>query len=65
MDNPTIGLIICKTKDNVVEEYSLEASSVPIGISEYQLSEVLPKEIEGSLPSIEEIEKSLKAIAGE
>ena len=65
MDNPTIGLIICKTKDNVVAEYSLEASSVPIGISEYQLSKVLPKEIESSLPSIEEIEKSLKAITGE
>ena len=61
----TIGLIICKTKDNVVAEYSLEASSVPIGISEYQLSKVLPKEIESSLPSIEEIEKSLKAITGE
>ena len=61
MDNPTIGLIICKTKDNVVAEYSLEASSVPIGISEYQLSKVLPKEIESSLPSIEEIEKSLKS----
>ena len=42
-----------------------EASSVPIGISEYQLSKVLPKEIESSLPSIEEIEKSLKAITGE
>ena len=65
MDNPTIGLIICKTKDNVVAEYSLEASSVPIGISEYQLSKVLPKEIESSLPSIEEIEKSFKAITGE
>ena len=65
MDNPTIGLIICKTKDNVVAEYSLKASSVPIGISEYQLSKVLPKEIESSLPSIEEIEKSLKAITGE
>lgn len=65
MDNPTIGLIICKTKDNVVAEYSLEASSVPIGISEYQLSKVLPKEIESSLPSVEEIEKSLKAITGE
>ena len=39
--------------------------SVPIGISEYQLSKVLPKEIESSLPSIEEIEKSLKAITGE
>lgn len=64
-DNPTIGLIICKTKDNVVAEYSLEASSVPIGISEYQLSKVLPKEIESSLPSIEEIEKSLKVITGE
>ena len=46
-------------------EKELEASSVPIGISEYQLSKVLPKEIESSLPSIEEIKKSLKDIAGE
>lgn len=62
LDNPTTGLIICKTEDDVIAEYSLEASSVPIGISEFQLSKVLPKEIQSSLPSIEEIEKSLKAI---
>lgn len=49
----------------MVAEYSLEASSVPIGISEYQLSKVLTKEIESLLPSIEENEKSWKAIAGE
>ena len=65
LDNPTIGLIICKTKDDVVAEYSLEASSVPIGISEYQLSNVLPKEYESTLPSIEEIEKSLMVISEE
>lgn len=59
-DNPTIGLIICKTKDDIVAEYSLESSSQPIGISAYNLSKMLPKEYEQSLPTIEDIEKSLK-----
>jgi len=64
-DNPTIGLIICKTKEEVVAQYAVEASSVPIGISEFELSNVLPKEIQSSLPTIEEIEKSLKVITEE
>ena len=59
-DNPTIGLLICKTKDNVVAEYSLESSTQPIGISEYQLSRTLPDNFKSSLPSIKEIEDSLK-----
>ncbi|MDR1123404.1 MAG: DUF1016 domain-containing protein, partial [Elusimicrobiota bacterium] len=59
-DNPTIGLIICKTKDNIVAQYSLESNSQPIGISEYKFSKVLPKNFKNSLPSIKEIEAELK-----
>jgi predicted nuclease of restriction endonuclease-like (RecB) superfamily len=59
-DNPTIGLLICKTKDNIEVEYSLESSSQPIGISEYQLSKILPDNYKSALPSIEEIEAGLK-----
>lgn len=59
-DNPTIGLLICKTKNDVVAEWSLESSSQPIGISAYELSNLLPEEFQSSLPSIEEIEATLK-----
>jgi predicted nuclease of restriction endonuclease-like (RecB) superfamily len=58
-DNPTIGLLICKTKDNIEARYSLESSSQPIGISEYNLLELLPEDFKSSLPSIEEIEREL------
>jgi predicted nuclease of restriction endonuclease-like (RecB) superfamily len=58
-DNPTIGLIICKNKDNIEAQYSLESSSQPIGISEYELSKLLPDNFKSSLPSIEEIEREL------
>jgi predicted nuclease of restriction endonuclease-like (RecB) superfamily len=61
-DNPTLGLLICKTKDNVRAKYSLEASSQPIGISEYSLSNVLLKNYTSALPAIEDIEKSLENI---
>ena len=59
-DNPTIGLLICKTKDEVVAKYTLENTNQPIGISEYQLAESFPKDFRSSLPSIEEIEKELQ-----
>ncbi|RUM69210.1 MAG: DUF1016 domain-containing protein, partial [Sulfurovum sp.] len=60
-DNPTIGLILCQEKDEIVAEYSLRNMSQPnmsqpIGISEYELTEVLPKEFLSSLPTIEMIE---------
>jgi len=58
-DNPTIGILICKDKDNVVAEYSLENISQPIGITEYEFTKFLGDEFEGSLPTIEEIEKEL------
>ena len=58
-DNPTIGLLICRTKDNIEAKYSLESSSQPIGISEYNLSKLIPDNFKSSLPSIEEIEREL------
>lgn len=64
-DQPTIGLLICKTKDNVLAQYVLEGSSQPLGISEYELSETLPESFRSSLPTIEEIESSLQQDAGE
>lgn len=59
-DNPTIGLLICKDKDNVLAQYALESSSQPIGIAEFQLTKFIPDEYKSSLPSIEDIEAELK-----
>lgn len=60
IDNPTLGLLICKSKDNVLAQYALEYTSQPIGISEYELSKLYPSDFKSSLPSIEEIEQELK-----
>ncbi|MDE2252688.1 MAG: DUF1016 family protein [Betaproteobacteria bacterium] len=58
-DGPTIGLLLCKSKNKVVAEYALRNNSQPIGVSEYQLVESLPVELQTSLPSIEQIEREL------
>ena len=58
-DNPTIGLLICKDKNDVVAEYTLDDIHNPIGISSYKLFDELSKDYKSSLPSIEEIEKQL------
>jgi predicted nuclease of restriction endonuclease-like (RecB) superfamily len=58
-DQPSIGLILCKTKNQVIAEYALEDYSKPIGISEYRLAESLPDKLQGSLPTIEELESEL------
>ena len=59
-DSPTIGMIICKTKDSIEVQYSLEIVSQPIGVSEYQLAKLLPENLKSSLPSIEELEEELR-----
>lgn len=59
-DNPTIGLLICKSKDHFIAEYSLKDINQPIGISEYELTRHFPKDFKGSLPTIEEIEAELE-----
>lgn len=61
-DNQTIGILICRDKDNVVAEYSLENISQPIGISKYEIRKLLENEYTSSLPTIEEIEKSIKEV---
>jgi len=58
-DNPTIGLLICKSKDNIFAQYSLEGYNQPIGISEFEGVNVLPEGFKSSLPTIEEIESKL------
>lgn len=59
-DNKTIGLLICKTKDNVFAQYALESSSQPLGISEYELQKLYPTKVEGTIPTIAEIESVAK-----
>lgn len=58
-DNPTIGLLVCKQKDNLIAQYALEASSQPLGISEYELAKLYPEKVDGTIPTIEEIEENL------
>jgi predicted nuclease of restriction endonuclease-like (RecB) superfamily len=58
-DNPTIGLLLCKSKNKVVAEYALRGKEQPIGVAEYQLIESLPQELQTSLPSIEQLEREL------
>ena len=59
-DNPSIGLLLCKSKNNLVAEYSLRDMSKPIGISEYKITNNLPEELEKQLPSVEDIQKRIK-----
>jgi len=61
-DNPSIGMILCRTKDNVFVEYALRNFNRPIGVAEYEtnLVEKLPKELKASLPTVKEIEAELE-----
>lgn len=58
-ENPSIGIILCKTKDRVIVEYALKYAGKPIGISEYQIVKKLPKELKGQLPTPEQIKELL------
>lgn len=58
-DGPTIGMLLCKSKNKVVVEYALRDYSKPMGVAEYQLVESLPADLRASLPSIEDIEQAL------
>lgn len=59
-DQPSIGLLLCKSKNSVVAEYALRDDGRPMGIAEYQLRNALPESLQTSLPSIEEIERELQ-----
>jgi predicted nuclease of restriction endonuclease-like (RecB) superfamily len=58
-ENPSIGIILCKTKDRVIVEYALRNARKPIGVGQYRVVTKLPKKLQGELPSPEEIEKLL------
>jgi predicted nuclease of restriction endonuclease-like (RecB) superfamily len=58
-DQPSIGIILCKTKNKVIVEYSLRDANKPMGVSTYQLTESLPKRLKESLPTVEELEAEL------
>ena len=58
-DQPSIGLVLCRGRNQVVVEYSLRDMSKPLGVSEYQLTESLPETLQGQLPSVEQLEAEL------
>lgn len=61
-DNNTIGLLLCKGKNEVVAEYSLKGYTNAIGVSDYQLSKAIPDELKSSLPKIDDIEEEFKGL---
>jgi len=60
-DPPTIGLLLCKTKNRLVAEYALSGIAKPMGVAEYQLVRALPEPLDTKLPSIEQLEEELSA----
>jgi len=61
-DAPTIGILLCKTKNDVIVEYALSENTQPIGVSTYTLLEALPQELEGVLPTVEQLEAELDRV---
>jgi hypothetical protein len=64
-DNATLGILICKKRNEIVTEYALRGINKPIGISEYQFSASLPENLKNSLPTIEQIEAHLSDLGQE
>lgn len=58
-ENPTIGLLLCKSKSKVIAEYALRGTTQPIGVAEYEIVKSIPADLKTQLPTIEEIEKEL------
>ena len=61
-ENPSIGIILCKSKDRIIVEYALRYADKPIGVSEYHIVKRLPKALKGQLPTPEQIERLLKDV---
>lgn len=59
-DNPSIGLLLCKNKNNLVAEYALKDMSKPMGVSQYEITKNLPKEYEKQLPTVEDLQNRIK-----
>ncbi len=64
-DNPSIGIILCREKNNIVAEYALRDLTKPMGVAKYELARSLPTELEGALPTIEQLEHELTDTATE
>jgi predicted nuclease of restriction endonuclease-like (RecB) superfamily len=61
-DNPTIGILLCRDKNKIETEFALRDINKPMGVSEFTLTEILPEELKGSLPTIEEIEEDFNQL---
>jgi len=61
-ENPSIGIILCKSKDKTIVEYALRESNKPIGVAAYRIVSTLPKELKGELPAPEQIAKLLEGV---
>lgn len=59
-DSPSIGILLCKEREKLTAEYAFRDINKPIGVSEYKLSDFVPKELVGTLPSVEDIERRIK-----
>ena len=59
-DNPSIGLLLCKSKNNIIAEYALKDMTKSIGVSEYMITKLLPKELQETLPTAEDIQKRIQ-----
>lgn len=64
-DQPSIGIILCRTQNRTIAEYALRDMQAPLGVAAYRLTEALPDELRGNLPTIEELEGTLPPVAGE
>ena len=60
-DQPTVGLLLCKNKDNILAKYATNAAKVPVSISDYQISHLLEEDYRRTLPTIEELERELRS----
>jgi len=58
-DNPTIGILLCRDKNNIEAEFALRDINKPMGVSEFEITEILPENLKSSLPTIEELENEL------
>lgn len=63
-DRPSIGLILCKTRNRIIVEYALRDTQKPMGVATYQITASLPEHFKGSLPTVEELEVELKSVEG-
>lgn len=64
-DQPSIGLILCRTHDRLIAEYALRDMQAPLGVATYHLTDTLPQELKDSLPTISELERTLPPLATE